>query len=523
MEAEPRVSKFYLTTAIDYANGDPHLGHALEKIGADAIARYRRLRGDDVHFLIGMDEHGQKVAQAAAERGISPQEFVDQITARFQAMWARLSISNDQFIRTTDAAHKRGVRALIKRIHDNNPDDFYEQTYEGWYCVGCEVFKRENEIVDGKCVLHPTRELQWTQERNWFFRLTKYEGFLKRLFAERPDFLRPETRRNEILGLLEQGLEDISVTRSRLAWAIPFPLQSTGGEEQGTWVWFDALPNYLTATGFPDKGYKERWPANLHVIGKDITRLHCVVWPAMLQAAEIALPEQVWAHGFISLGGERFSKSAGVKLELGEAIDRFGPDAFRYFLLREVPFDGDGSFSWERFEDRYNADLANALGNLASRTISMVERYCDGTVPPGPRNQVDAADDADYANYHAAMDGSRGYLLQEGLNQVFRTVARGNEYVDRQAPWKLAKDPAQAAALHETLATLIRQLARQAVYLTPFVPNKAQELWEQLGGPGAVNDQRFDSLGRLDVTGWRVKKGEPLFPKEAKPEPSARR
>ncbi|MEO7966012.1 MAG: methionine--tRNA ligase, partial [Gemmatimonadaceae bacterium] len=306
------MSRFYLTTAIDYANGDPHLGHAFEKIGTDVIARYHRLAGRDVHFLTGMDEHGMKVAQTAAERGTTPQEFVDSIARRFQDMWKRLSISYDQFIRTSDAPHKAGVRALIKRIHDAAPDDFYEKTYEGWYCVGCELFKRESEIVDGKCVLHPTRTLEWTHERNWFFRLTKYEGFLKRLFAERPDFLAPESRRNEVLSLIAQGLEDISITRSRLAWAVPFPLATSDGVPKGTWVWFDALPNYLTATGYPEKGWRDRWPADLHVIGKDITRLHAVVWPAMLQAAEIPLPRRVWAHGFVQLGGERFSKSAGV-------------------------------------------------------------------------------------------------------------------------------------------------------------------------------------------------------------------
>ncbi|HVZ77268.1 MAG TPA: methionine--tRNA ligase, partial [Gemmatimonadaceae bacterium] len=346
-----------------------------------------------------------------------------------------------------------------------------------------------------------------------FFRLTRYEGFLKRLFAERPDFLRPESRRNEILALLEQGLEDISITRSRLGWAIPFPLQSSGGEEQGTWVWFDALPNYLTATGYPDKVWRERWPAQLHVIGKDITRLHCVIWPAMLQAAELPLPERVWAHGFVNLGGERFSKSAGVKLELGEAIDRYGPDAFRYFLLREVPFDGDGSFSWERFEERYNADLANAWGNLASRTISMVERYRGGLVPAAPRGAVDDADAVDYAAYHASMDGSRGYMLHDALRSVWLTVARGNEYVDRQAPWKLAKDPALATELDTTLGTLVRQLARQCVALHPFMPAKAQALWEQLGGPGQVSEQRFSNFDALDAAGWTVHKGEPLFPK----------
>ena len=283
------------------------------------------------------------------------------------------------------------MRALIERIHEVSPDDFYEKSYDGWYCVGCELFKRDNEIVDGKCVLHPTRELQWTEERNWFFRLTKYEGFLRERFAEQPDFLAPESRRNEILSLIDQGLEDISVTRSRLSWAIPFPIPTSDDVPQGTWVWFDALPNYLTATGFPESGWETRWPADLHVVGKDITRLHAVVWPAMLEAAKLPLARRVWAHGFVNLGGERFSKSAGVKLELSEAIERFGADAFRYFLMREVPFDADGNFSWERFEERYNADLANAWGNLASRTISMIEKYCDGVVPPGERRRSTAA------------------------------------------------------------------------------------------------------------------------------------
>ncbi len=508
------MSKFYLTTAIDYANGDPHIGHAYEKIGADAIARYHRLRGDEVRFLTGLDEHGKKVAQAAAERGVSPQDFVDEIAQRFERMWARLSISYDHFMRTTSAAHKRGVRALIKRIHDNTPDDFYEKTYEGWYCVGCELFKRDDEIVDGKCVLHPTRTLEWTTERNWFFRLTRYQDFLRTLFRERPDFLSPESRRNEVLALLEQGLEDISITRSRLSWAIPFPLQLSTGEEQGTWVWFDALPNYLTATGFPDPSYHDWWPAQLHVVGKDITRLHAVIWPAMLQAAEVAIPEHVWAHGFVLFSGERFSKSAGVRFEVDEAIDRFGPDAFRYFLLREVPFDADGSFSWERFEERYNADLANALGNLASRATAMVEKYCQGVVPAGAAVDLDRADAADIADYHAALDGSRGRLLHEALKRVIATVGRGNEYVQASQPWALAKDAGARPQLETVLAALIRQLARHAILLFPFMPGKAEELWSQLGGPGAVGDQRFADLPTLDVTGWRVTKGAALFPKK---------
>jgi methionyl-tRNA synthetase len=511
------VAKFYLTTAIDYANGEPHVGHAYEKIGADAIARYHRLRGDAVYFLTGLDEHGQKVAQAAAERGVSPQQFVDDMAARFDALWQRLRISHDRFMRTTAPDHKRGVRALIERIHERNPDDFYEKAYEGWYCVGCELFKRDDEIVDGKCVLHPTRELQWTTERNWFFRLTRYQDFLKRLFAERPEFLSPETRRNEILSLLDQGLEDISITRARLSWAIPFPLPTSTGEEQGTWVWFDALPNYLTATGFPDDGYTKLWPANLHVIGKDITRLHTVIWPAMLEAAGVALPTRVWAHGFVLLGGERFSKSSGVRLDMNEAIERHGADALRYFLLREVPFDADGTFSYERYDERYNADLANSLGNLASRAISMVEKYCGGVVPNGGLVDLDRADAADLAEYHAAMDGGRGYLLHEGLKRVMATATRGNEFVQSSQPWALAKNPEKRAELETVLAAIVRQLARHAIYLAPFMPDKAQELWQQIGGTGSVNDQRFANVASLDVTGWRVAKGASLFPKPLPP------
>jgi methionyl-tRNA synthetase len=511
------VARFYLTTAIDYANGEPHIGHAYEKIGADAIARYRRMRGDDVQFLTGLDEHGQKVAQAAAERGILPQQFVDEIAARFEDMWQRLSISHDRFIRTTDPDHKAGVRALIERIHERAPSDFYEKSYEGWYCVGCELFKRDDEIVDGKCILHPTRTLEWTAERNWFFRLTHYQEFLRRLFDERPDFLCPATRRNEILSLLDQGLEDISVTRSRLTWAIPFPLPLSTGETQGTWVWFDALPNYLTATGFPIPGYEGRWPAQLHVVGKDITRLHSVIWPAMLKAAELPLPERVWAHGFVLQSGERFSKSAGVRLDLSDAIDRLGADALRYFLLREVPFDADGTFSYERFDERYTSDLANSLGNLASRAIAMVEKYCDAIVPPGAATELDRADAADAAEYHAAMGGSQGFPLHEALKRVMSSVARGNEFVQASQPWALAKNPDRRAELESVLAAVIRQLARHAIHLAPFMPTKSQELWAQLGGPGSVHAQRFADVDALDVFGWRVAKGASLFPKPLAP------
>ncbi len=511
------MARFFLTTAIDYANGDPHLGHALEKIGADVIARYHRLRGDDVHFLMGMDEHGQKVQQTAAASGVAPQAFADDIAQRFQSTWTRLHVHYDQFIRTTDAHHKAGVQALIRRIAAHNPDDFYERSYKGMYCVGCEAFKQDADIVDGKCVLHPTRVLEEVEERNWFFRLSKYQSFLAQHIADNPSFVSPESRRNEILGLLAQGLEDVSASRARLDWAVPFPLALSNGETQGTYVWFDALPNYLTATGFPDDGFETRWPADLHVIGKDITRFHAVIWPAMLKAAGLPLPKQVWAHGFVQLGGERFSKSAGVKLDLGEAIDRFGADAFRYVLLREVPFDGDGNFSWERFEERYTSDLANALGNLASRATALVEKYCARVVPSAVRPAGEADDDADLQAFHAAMDGQRGWLLHEGLAAVGRMTARTNEYTQATAPWLIAKDPARRDELEVCLASLIRRLARQAVLLSPFMPNKAQALWEQLGGSGDVAHQRLDAVPAIEPAGWRVTKGEGLFPRPERP------
>ena len=501
------MARFYLTTAIDYANGDPHLGHAFEKIGADAIARYRRLRGDDVWFLIGMDEHGQKVAQTAAERGVAPQALTDQVGETFQALWKKLYISHDQFMRTTSAAHRTGVSDLIERIFDRNPDDFYEKSYGGWYCVGCESFKTDAEIVDGRCVLHPTRVLEWVEERNWFFRLTRYAEFLTSHIEQHPDFVRPASRRNEILSFIAHGLEDISASRSRFTWGVPFPRRTSEGEQQTTYVWFDALPNYYTAT--LDPAARSTWPAQLHVIGKDITRFHCVIWPAMLASAGLALPESVWAHGFVYFRGERFSKSAGTQLDVPAAIDRFGPDAFRYFLLREIPWDGDGNFTWERFEERYVADLADGLGNLASRVLAMLEKYRGGVVPVAPESSLHESARAAAAAYARAMDE---YDLRGAADAAWELVSAGNLYVQQSAPWALAK-ASEDAKLDEVLASLADALARLAVLVSPIMPGKAQDLWAALGQQGEVARAGWVAAETLRTTGSGTRKPEGLFPK----------
>ena len=506
------MARFFITTAIDYANGEPHMGHAFEKIGADCIARYRRLRGDDVWFLIGMDEHGQKVARTAAELGITPAQLVDRLAATFRATWTELAISQDQFIRTTDPAHHAGVRELIERIFARNPDDFYERAYAGWYCVGCEAFKTEAEIVDGKCSLHPTRTLDWVEERNWFFRLSRYQDFLRDLHQRRPDFLQPESRRNEILGLLRHGLEDISASRSRFSWGVPFPRPTSDGEQQTTYVWFDALPNYWTASRFPGSG--AHWPAQLHVIGKDITRFHAIIWPALLHAAGEAVPERVWAHGFIYFGSDRLSKSAGVRLDLGEAIARHGPDALRYFLMREVGFANDGTFTWERFDERYQADLADGLGNLASRSLAMLERYRGGTVPAGGTTPLDQAGERAVASYGTAMDALD---LRAGLDAAWELVTAANQYIVQTAPWALAKRGADAD-LDTALAALARCLIRLAVLTGPFMPGKAQELWRNMGQPAPL-ETAWALAGTPEVTGLGVRKTEGLFPRVAPPNP----
>src|SRR6266853_1394510 len=365
------MPRFYVTTAIDYSNGEPHLGHALEKVGADCIARYHRLRGNDVHFLMGMDEHSQSVIQAAARTGVTPQAWVDGMADTFAGYWRRLECSHDDWIRTTEPRHTRAVPALLERIHQYRHADLFEAEYEGLYCTGCEEFKTGAQIVHGHCIEHPTLQLIPPKERNHFFRLSAYRDPVLERIRSGALAVEPEIRRNEVLRLLEAGLQDISISRQRLPWGIPFP----GDADQTVYVWFDALINYLSATGFPDAGFERLWPTDLHVIGKGITRFHCVIWPAMLLAAELPLPRAVWAHGYVQWSGTKMSKTAGTVVTLDEAIERHGADALRYFLLREVGFEGDGDFTWERFDARYTSELADTLGNLVSRALTMIVNY----------------------------------------------------------------------------------------------------------------------------------------------------
>ena len=502
------MSKFYLTTAIDYSNGDPHLGHALEKVGADCIARYRRLRGDQVHFLMGMDEHSQSVIDAAERAKVTPRAWVDRMAGLFADYWKKLECSNDDWIRTTEPRHIQGVVALLERIQQRRPDDMFVADYEGLYCTGCEEFKQGAQIVDGHCIEHPTLELVPTKERNHFFRLSVYRDRVLERITSGQLSVEPVIRRNEVIRLLEAGLQDVSISRQRLPWGIPFP----GDPDQTIYVWFDALINYLTATGFPAAGYDTRWPADLHIIGKNITRFHCVIWPAMLLAADLPLPRAVWAHGYVLWEGAKMSKTAGTVVTLGTAIERHGVDALRYFLLREVGFEGDGNFTWERFDARYTADLADTFGNLVSRTLSMVERYRGGVVPADPRNgdtPLERASRDALAAYAGAMDALG---LQDGAAQVIELASRANRYVEETAPWKLAKEKKEAE-LDSVLANLVRTVARLAVLAAPFIPGKAPLIWRALGAPRPLETVGFADLTGLAVTGQRVTKPPPLFPK----------
>ena len=510
------LKKFYVTTAIDYVNARPHLGTAYEKIGADCLARFKRLAGYDTYFLMGTDEHSTNVEKEAIRLGKNPQEYTDEMAVEFENTWASLHISYDQFIRTTAPEHTAAVKHIFERIHANGY--IYEGTYKGLYCVSCEEFVAEKDLVDGKCPRHQT-EPEFIEEKNYFFALSKFSDQLKTHIDENPGFIQPEIRRNEILKVIEKGLEDVSVSRTGKQWGVPLPV----AEDQVVYVWFDALINYVSALGYgesPGDKYLRYWPADCHIIGKDITRFHCLIWPAMLMAADIPLPLCVFGHGFVYNRGEKMSKSIGNIVDPADLARFFGADALRYLLLREIAFDRDGDFTVELFVTRYNAELANDLGNLFSRTLSMTNRYRGAGVPPWS--------DAAAADWQRLTQGVVGDYVEAmealsfdvGLQAMWRAVQAGNRYVEEQKPWVLAKaGDERADDLDKCLRVLLEVLRSCSVLCAPFMPEKTVEMRKQLGLEGDITALSIEEASQPGDGDWKkVGKPTPLFPRLEVPE-----
>src|SRR5215208_3251657 len=499
---------FFLTTAIDYVNSRPHLGTAYEKVTADVIARYKRLCGVETYFMMGNDEHSQNVYKRAIEQGMDPLAYCDRMEQEFRAVWKQLDCSFDDFIRTTEPRHKAAVQKLAQVSYDAG--DIYEGIYEGWYCISCEAFKQEKDLIAGKCPLHPTLTPEWLREKNFFFRLSKYRDRLLKHFADHPQFLQPDVRRNEILRLLEAGLEDISMSRAGQSWGIPLPF----APENVVYVWFDALINYIAAVGYAtdEAKFAKWWPAGLHVIGKDITRFHTVVWPAMLMSAGLELPKQVFGHGWVNYGGQRMSKSLGTSVDPSDVASRFGADPLRLYLTKEISYGGDGDFTWERYEERYNVDLANNLGNLVSRLAAMADKYRGGRLaPPGSGGRLAQVVEKAVARYSAAMDV---YALHEGAAAAFQIVDAANEFIAETAPWALAKDPANADRLSGVLFDVAEAIRVAATLLLPIMPSGSAEILRRVGERTPAGELRFDRDARWKAEGERtIVKGDALWPR----------
>jgi len=502
------MSRFYLTTAIDYVNSRPHLGTAYEKVTADVIARYRRLCGLSTLFLMGNDEHSQNVFQRAKELGLDPRAYCDQMEDAFREAWATLEISFDDFIRTTQDRHRVAVTALVQRIAEAG--DLYEGFYEGWYCVSCEAFKQEKDLVNGECPIHLTAP-QWIKEKNYFFRLSKYQRALLDHFEAHPEFLEPAIRRNEILRLIEGGLEDISVSRTGQAWGIPLPFDPT----RVVYVWVDALINYISAVGYgaDETQFRHWWPADLHIIGKDITRFHSVVWPAMLMSAGLPLPRKVFGHGWMTWKGQRMSKSLGTAIDPITAADRFGPDPLRLYLVKEIPFGQDGDFTWKRYQERYNVDLANNFGNLLNRVAVMAHRYRQGTLAPpktGPGPLAHVAEDT-VKRYTDAMNS---YALHDAVSAVFTLIDATNEFIARSEPWVVAKDPARTAQLERQLFDMAEAVRIAALLLSPVMPTACAEILTTVGETRRVGEMRLDRDAVWSSSGERfIVKRDPMWPR----------
>ena len=504
---------FYLTTPIYYPNDVPHIGHAYTSVAADFIARYHRQRGERVFHLTGTDEHGLKLQRAAEAAGVTPQAFVDDMEPKWREVWARLEIAYDDYIRTTEERHVAPVQQLLTAVYENGRDDIYLGTYEGLYCVSCEAYYTEDELTDGLCPIH-ARPVERLSEDNYFFRLSAYGDRLLEHYTSTPSAIEPESRRNEILSLIRGGLRDFSISRTNFEWGIPLPWDP----KHVCYVWFDALTNYITAAGYAsdEERFAEMWPANIHVVGKDIVRFHAVYWPAMLMAAGVQPARQVWAHGFLNVGGQKMSKTNATGIHPFELIDRFGADSYRYYFLREIQFGQDGNFSWESMVERHNADLANGLGNLASRVLAMLGSYFDGVVPEatveGAADDLPEVVSRSLAAYDRQLDD---VALSQALASVWEIVGRANGYLVEKEPWKIAKDEGRVDELASVLYAAAETLRILAVSLRPVMPSASARLWGQLGIESPIEEQRLPEAGAWGglAPGTRTSKGEALFPR----------